>query len=332
MTHDKTLKILVTGNKGFIGTNLVELLHIYYPDAIIYGLDKGTSISNDSLQNRYGDEDWYVEYIGDICNDIDIDKSNICHVDFVFHLAAESHVDRSIEGVEPFIKSNIQGTTNIAEWCAKFGIPMINVSTDEVYGEVGEDGHAFREDTPLNPRNPYAVSKTSADLMVDAIGRMYPDWGYVTTRCVNNFGDHQDSTKFIPVIIDAILSGNKIPLYGEGKQQRSWIHVDDHCMALVMLMESLLNGDNKHKLYNIGTTDCYTNINIIELICALMGVEPDDYIEFVDDPRGQCHDKIYKQNSDRIRDISDIGWMPEMEGIMAVGLKMLIDNKMDDAK
>ena len=330
MEPDNNLHILVTGNKGFIGTNLVDMLHAYYPHATIYGLDWATPISNDSLQDRYGDEDWYVEYIGNICDDLYMYNSNSDDIDFVFHLAAESHVDRSIESVTPFIETNVIGTTNIAQWCSNFNIPMINVSTDEVYGEVGIEGYPFREDTPLNPRNPYAVSKASADMMVDAIGRMNPDWDYVTTRCVNNYGEHQDSTKFIPVIIESIICGERIPLYGDGKQQRSWIHVDDHCMALVMLMKSLMIGDIKHKLYNIGTSDCYTNLHIIKLICGIIGVDPDDFIEFVDDPRGNCHDMVYKQNSDRIRDVSDIGWIPEMECLLAFGLKMLINDKLEE--
>lgn len=304
-------RIVVTGGNGFIGTNLIEFIHGRLPDVTIINIDKKTSVSNNHLTDKYELEPWYIEFNHDISDDYTYYNLDACDsIDIILNLAAESHVDRSIESIEPFIQSNIIGTVKMAQFAIKHNIPMINISTDEVYGELTSlsDG-GFTEDTPISPRNPYAASKASADMFIKALSNQHSDWNVITTHCSNNFGKFQDSTKFIPVIIDSVLNGDKIPVYGTGENVRDWLSVYDHCSAIYILMDKLIKGfDIKYDVYNIGSGNCMSNVELIEFICKRMGVDPDDYIEFISDPRGSCHDKIYKVNSSRIK--NEHYWQP----------------------
>ena len=314
--------ILVTGGKGFIGTNLIELLHVQYPNALIYNVDCGSSISNDYLFDNYSKVDWYQELILDLSEDGTYNNIPI-NFDCIIHLAAESHVDRSCESIHPFIKSNIVGTTKIAEFAIRHDIPMISVSTDECYGHnESVNDEPFHEDTPIAPRNPYASTKASADMIVQSLGNLNPNWKYVITRCGNNFGKHQDWTKFIPVIIGSIAESNKIPVYGDGKFYRSWIHVVDHCDAIIALASTIIAGNTlDHNVYNIGSDNCISNLELIDMICD--GEDPQKYIEFIDDPRGKCHDRVYNINHDRIS--NELGWSPKYTKDFKLRIKETVD-------
>lgn len=326
--------ILVTGGCGFIGSNLIEYIHERNPTYKIINIDKLTSVSNSYLCCKYAFDSWYLEIKLDISydemysylkNSFLIDET--FDIDIIIHLAAESHVDRSVESIEPFIQSNIIGITKLAEFASKFNIPMISISTDEVYGElelISDDG--FTETTPINPRNPYACTKASADFIVQSIGRLNPAWNYVITRSCNNYGSLQDSTKFIPVIINSILDDKKIPVYGTGENIRQWINVLDHCSAIYVFMAMLINGFKpKHNVYNIGSTDLNlkSNIELINMICEIMDVDPSRYVQFIEDPRGSCHDKVYKIDNRRIRD--EFRWYAEHAGSMITDLMSVVD-------
>lgn len=294
--------IIVTGGSGFIGTNLIEHLHRSYPRRDILNLDKHTSISNTHLMDRYGCSKWYSEIECDIISPthaIDC-LAKYKTIDCIIHLAAESHVDRSCEDMSPFVETNVLGTSIIATHAAKNNIPFVNMSTDEVYGSTYGDIDAFNEEDPLLPTNPYAVSKTCADLLVSSLMQQHPKWDAVTLRCVNNFGRHQDKTKFIPKAISELLLGNKIPLYGDGNFVRSWIHVDHACDIIISIIQRVCAGELNHKIYNIGSPVVCSNLDIAKELCRLCDVSEEDGISFIADPRGVAHDRRYNVDHERI--------------------------------
>ena len=218
--------------------------------------------------------------------------------DGVFHLAAESHVDRSITNPGIFIETNVRGTLNILEASRKFSKRVVLVSTDEVYGSLPKD--FADEDYPLNPSSPYSASKASADLLAISFYKTF-ELDVVITRCSNNYGPRQFPEKLIPQSIQKILRNEKIPVYGTGQNVRDWIHVDDHCAGLDLAMNKGKSG----RIYNFGDVDKITNIEIVERLLEILGGSS-NLIDFVEDRLG--HDFRYAINSSRSKD--ELGWTP----------------------
>lgn len=292
-------QILVTGGAGFIGSNFVHYsqkmslensqeLEIVVLDLLTYA---GNLTNLDGLPTS--DRVRFVQ--GDV-RDWSIVEGLVRDADTVIHLAAESHVDRSIADPGIFIDTNVKGTLNILEAARKFGKRVVLVSTDEVYGSL-ESGSA-NEEFQINPSSPYSASKASADLLAIAFHRTF-DLDVVITRCSNNYGPRQYPEKLIPLTIKKILTREKIPVYGDGSNVRDWIHVDDHCAGLYLAMTLGKPG----RIYNFGDVDQIANIDIVKQLLKIMN-ESSDLIEFVEDRLG--HDYRYAIDASRARD--ELGW------------------------
>lgn len=354
---------LVTGGAGFIGANFVKYILKKYEDIKIIILDKLTYAGNlITIENELKDS--RVEfYKGDICNKELVENIFVKHkIDYVVNFAAESHVDRSIENPQIFLKTNILGTQNLMEVAKKNwsigkdinGYPIYEkgkkfhqVSTDEVYGSLKKDYEfakelildkkiaqiakdrknlktygekMFTEKTPLNPKSPYSASKTSSDMLVVAYGETYR-FPYNISRCSNNYGAYQYPEKLIPLIIQNILSGKKLPVYGKGENVRDWLYVDDHCKGIDMVIRE----GKVNEIYNIGGFNEEENISIVKLIIdrisEIMKKESKyekllkiarkkinyELIENVQDRLG--HDKRYAIDPSKI--VKELGWYPE---------------------
>ena len=213
--------------------------------------------------------------------------------DYIFHFAAESHVDNSIKDPSEFITSNVVGTQNLLEnFRQKGGGKFIHISTDEVYGHLGQNDPSFTEYSPIAPRSPYAASKASSDLLCLSYIETFNS-NISITRCCNNYGPNQHGEKFIPTIIRSLLEGKKIPVYGEGMNIREWIHVYDHCLGIWAVAT---NG--KRGVYNIGSEYELSNIELVDIICKKMGKDIDECVKFVEDRLG--HDFRYSIDSSKI--------------------------------
>ena len=292
---------VVTGGCGFIGSYVMkELLKSKDDNLFIYNIDKmgvGSSeeniIEDERVQNHFidisNDEHWRLN----MANPLEFISKQ---VDYVIHLAAESHVDRSIDNPLSFVNSNLVGTAKILELVRKHKCRMVHVSTDEVYGHLGKDDPPFTEESPIAPRSPYSATKAGSDLLVQSYIETF-NLNAAITRCCNNYGPRQGDEKLIPTVIRSIVSGNKIPVYGKGDNIREWIHAEDHAKAII---EVALNG--KENLYNIPGNQVINNLDLIKKI--IKGVElqypaykrkSKDYIEFVADRKG--HDFKYQLTS-----------------------------------
>ena len=282
--------IFVTGAAGFIGSNFVHYLKSNTYDNIVI-LDKLTyAASTDNLNPHT----FPIEIV-DIA-----DKKKLERVfqkyrpRFIFHFAAESHVDNSIEDATPFVDTNVTGTLNLLELSVMYKVEKFHhISTDEVYGSLGYDDPPFTEETPYNPQNPYSASKAASDHFVTAFGNTY-GLPVVITNCSNNYGPRQNKEKLIPKTINNILEGKKIPVYAQGQNIRDWIYVEDHCKAI---LEVWYGGGVGHK-YNIGGECEVANIDLVKTIIRLMGAS-EDLIEFVDDRPG--HDLRYAIDNAKIK-------------------------------
>lgn len=294
------VKVLITGGAGFIGSNFVRYMAETHPDYELINLDALTYCGN--LENLEGMEDNenYTFIKGDICDSKLVNKL-IIDCDYIIHFAAESHVDRSIEDPEIFIKSNILGTQVLLDAAKKHGVKKyLQVSTDEVYGTLGKEGY-FTEETPIQPNSPYSASKAGADLMVRAYGETF-DLPVNITRCSNNYGPYQFPEKLIPLMISNALENKELPIYGDGKNIRDWLHVYDHCTAIDLVLHKGKLGE----VYNIGGHNEKQNIEIVKLILDNLD-KPESLIKFVDDRLG--HDRRYAIDSDKIR--KELGWKPK---------------------
>jgi dTDP-glucose 4,6-dehydratase len=292
------MKFLVTGGCGFIGANFVRLLHAERPDWTVVNLDKLTYAGN--LENLEGipESDRYRFVRGDIC---DPDTAARCMegADVVVNFAAETHVDRSIEDAAPFLRTNVVGTQTLLEAARRAGgVRYVQVSTDEVYGALGEEG-VFTEETPLAPNSPYAASKAGADLLVRAYGRTH-GLPAVITRCSNNYGPYQFPEKVIPLFLSNAMEDKPLPLYGDGLQVRDWIHVEDHCRAVLAAAEKGSPGE----VYNIGASNEVTNVELAKLLLKTLGKS--GLITFVKDRPG--HDRRYAISSEKAK--RELGWAP----------------------
>ena len=290
--------IFITGAAGFIGSNFVHYLKSQGYDDIVV-LDKLTyAASTDNLNPHT----FPIEIV-DIA-----DKKPLQRIfqkyrpRFVFHFAAESHVDNSIEDATPFVETNVTGTLNLLELSVMYKVEKFHhISTDEVYGALEYDDPPFTEETPYNPQNPYSASKAASDHFVTAFGNTY-GLPVVITNCSNNYGPRQNKEKLIPKTINNILEGKKIPVYAQGQNIRDWIYVEDHCKAI---LEVWYGGGVGHK-YNIGGECEVKNIDLVKTIIRLMGAS-EDLIEFVDDRPG--HDLRYAIDNAKI--VETINWHPK---------------------
>tara|TARA_B100001123_G_C15296938_1_gene1019570 strand:+ start:1202 stop:2272 length:1071 start_codon:yes stop_codon:yes gene_type:complete len=321
MQKNKTLKYIVTGGAGFIGSALVRLL-IQLKHQVI-NIDKLTYAGNLESLECISKDDSYTFEKADICNQEEMDRIFHHHQpDKVIHLAAESHVDRSIKNPDIFIKTNVLGTHSILESATsyynslKLSEPQKascflfhHVSTDEVYGDLGETRGLFTENTPYAPSSPYSASKAASDHLVRAWNRTY-NLPVVITNCSNNYGPYQYPEKLIPLIIISAISGNVLPIYGDGMQIRDWLYVEDHAKALVQVATNGQNGET----YNIGGNNEYTNRDVVHIICKILDeklpnhpegiTEYKELIQYVDDRLG--HDQRYAIDSSKIQ--NELGW------------------------
>jgi len=285
------MRIIVTGGFGFIGSEFVNLIGRRNPYAEVLVVDKLTYAA-DASRVKVPNID-FLEM--DIC---DVTADDLGEYDYIIHFAAESHVDNSIKDGKPFIRTNVEGTFNLLE-CARKNPNLkkfIHISTDEVYGDMDDVGilAEAREFYGLKGSSYYSASKASSDLLVEAAGRTF-GLPYLITRTCNNYGDHQNEEKFIPKIMKSIANDLTIPVYGDGKQVREWIDVQDNVQLIYGLMLSDLEGE----VYNIGSGERYQNIEIINMIAEMLGKTPK--FEFVADRLG--HDRRYALDSTKVREL-----------------------------
>ena len=298
--------LLVTGGSGFIGSNFVRLVRKQRPDWQVTNLDCLTYSGNPENLADLDTDERYRFVHGNI-NDRELVDSLLTGdkaCDAVVHFAAESHVDRSIMDARPFIEANVIGTQTLLDAVrAAGGQRLLYISTDEVYGSLPLDRPdlRFTEQTPLSPNSPYAVSKTAADMLVQAAFHTF-GMDVVTTRCSNNFGPYHFPEKVIPLFVTNLIEGEKVPLYGDGKNVRDWVHVDDHCQAVVTVLEQGKSGE----VYNVGGNNERSNLELTHMILELMG-QDESMIKPVKDRLG--HDLRYAIDSSKIK--AELGWEPK---------------------
>jgi|Deesub1362B_J571_1020462.scaffolds.fasta_scaffold00138_8 dTDP-glucose 4,6-dehydratase len=342
------MRILVTGGCGFIGSNFIRYVLREHPDWTVINLDKLTYAGNlanlADVEAKYGLSSLsrnpesrgprYFFIKGDICDrelvdaifsgeyfshrDLPLDPESLIP-DAVVNFAAESHVDRSILDPSPFIGTNIKGVQVLLEAARTHWLPhnpgssppkrLIQISTDEVYGSLGETG-LFTEESPLKPNSPYAASKAAADLICRAYHKAY-GVPVIVTRSSNNYGPYQFPEKLIPLMIRNALHGEPLPVYGEGKNVRDWLYVEDNCRAIELVLQRGRVGE----IYNIGGGCEKRNIEVVQLICDILKTHPktqhlEPEIKFIEDPRGAAHDFRYALDCAKIRE--ELGWEPEV--------------------
>jgi dTDP-glucose 4,6-dehydratase len=319
-------RILITGGAGFIGSHLVRHFVNRYPEYQIFNLDALTYAGNLENLRDIEAKPNYQFVKGDICDQELVQGIfEREEIDSVIHLAAESHVDRSILNPLAFVQTNVLGTVtllNIARlnWEGKNGVRFYHVSTDEVYGSLAE-GDYFVENTPYDPMSPYSASKASSDHFVRAYGNTF-GLPYVISNCSNNYGPYQFPEKLIPLFIANILQSKPLPVYGKGENVRDWLWVEDHCQAIEVIFHQGANGET----YNIGGRNEWQNIEVVKLLCKLMdeklGHEPatsEQLISYVTDRPG--HDMRYAIDPSKLE--KELGWTPALT--FEEGLSRTID-------
>ena len=318
----KNNSILITGGAGFIGSHIVNLLVKKYPKTNIINIDSLTYAADLSRLKDIEKNANYRFIEGDIRDEVLIDKIFIENkIDSVMHLAAESHVDNSIKNPKIFVETNVIGTQNLLHSAKKLWLnednklhnkykdaKFLHVSTDEVYGTLGETGY-FTEETPYAPNSPYSASKASSDMLARSYFHTF-NLPIIISNCSNNYGAMQHDEKLIPKVIRKALSGEDIPIYGNGKNIRDWLYVEDHCLALEMVFQKGTLGES----YNIGTKNEKTNLDLAHKICQLLDeAKPKssgsyvDQIAFVQDRAG--HDFRYAIDHSKIT--NELGWNPQ---------------------
>jgi dTDP-glucose 4,6-dehydratase len=295
------VNLLVTGGAGFIGQGFVRMVRRRRPESRVVNLDALTYAANlESLADLAGDPG-HVFVKGDIRDGALVRRLLDEHaIDAVVNFAAESHVDRSIMSAAPFVETNVQGTLALLEAAREKKLRrFLQVSTDEVYGSLGPTG-AFEETTPIAPRSPYSASKAAADHLVLAFHHTH-GLEVVLTRCSNNYGPFQFPEKLIPLMVLNAFEDKALPVYGDGMQVRDWIHVEDHCEAI----DLVLTGGRAGEVYNIGAENERPNLDVIRAILRLTGKD-ESLLRHVPDRPG--HDRRYAMNSAKIR--GELGWRP----------------------
>ncbi len=317
------MKIIVTGGAGFIGGNFVHYMLKSHPEDEIVCLDALTYAGNLETLDPVKDNPKFKFIKADIA-----DRQAVYGIfeteqpDVIINFAAESHVDRSIENPELFLRTNVMGTQVLLDACRKYGIKRYHqVSTDEVYGDLPLDrpDMFFTETTNLHTSSPYSASKASADLLVQAYSRTY---GVPVTisRCSNNYGPYHFPEKLIPLMIANALADKKLPVYGTGENVRDWLYVEDHCRAIDLIVRK----GRKGEVYNVGGHNEHTNLEVVKIILQQLG-KPEELIEFVTDRKG--HDRRYAIDPTKIS--NELGWEPETkfsDGIKKT-IQWYLDNK-----
>ena len=332
-----SMKYIVTGGAGFIGVNFIHYLIQSEPDCQILNLDKLTYAANPASLKSVGIYPNYSFIQADICeNKLISQVINDFRPSIIVHFAAESHVDRSIDGPDSFIETNIMGTYNLLKVSREYfeqlnsseqaEFRFLHISTDEVYGGLGEEGF-FTEKTPYAPNSPYSASKAASDHLVRSWFHTY-GFPALTTNCSNNYGPYQFPEKLIPVIIFNALDGKPLPIYGDGSNIRDWLFVTDHCRAIHRVIKSGRIGET----YNVGGNNEKTNIEVVKTICALLDeLKPksssqyQDQITFVADRPG--HDRRYAIDAVKIQ--RELGWKPDetFESGMRKTVLWYLDNR-----
>lgn len=303
------MKFLITGGRGFIGSAVVRHL-INHTDHAVVNVDKLTYASTEGSVGEAAESERYRFVQGDVCETAPWNEA-LDGVDVIMHLAAESHVDRSIDGPDEFIRTNVLGTSAMLEAARHTGISRFHhISTDEVYGSLSMTDPAFTESTPYDPRSPYSAAKASSDHLVRAWGETY-GMDVVITNCSNNYGPFHFPEKLIPLMIIRALHGEPLPVYGKGDNVRDWLFVNDHAAALVAVAERGRTGET----YNIGGGAERSNLDVVQTVADLVDelapplescTSRRDLVEFVADRPG--HDLRYAINDSKIR--SELGWEP----------------------
>lgn len=295
------MRLLVTGGAGFIGSNFIHYMLDKYPEYQIINYDKLTYAGNLENLEIIQDCDRYTFIKGDISNKELLEYVvNSYAIDTIVNFAAESHVDRSIKNSSEFVITNVLGTQTLLDVARNNNLRFIQISTDEVYGTLGATGY-FTEQTPLSPNSPYSASKASADMLVRSYHETFA-LNTNITRCSNNYGPYQFPEKLIPLMIINALKGKPLPVYGDGKNIRDWLHVKDHCSAIDLVIHKGIPGE----VYNIGGNNEKRNIEIVEHILDLLKA-PKELITYVQDRLG--HDFRYAIDSSKIQ--TQLGWKPE---------------------
>ncbi|QJC53867.1 dTDP-glucose 4,6-dehydratase [Paenibacillus albicereus] len=313
------MKLLVTGGAGFIGSNFVLYMAEQYPDYEIVNVDALTYAGNlENLKAVEGNPK--VRFVkADITKREELEPLFQAGVDVVANFAAESHVDRSILEPDVFVKTNVLGTQTLLELSKQYGVKkFVQVSTDEVYGTLGETG-LFTEETPLAANSPYSASKAGADLLVRAYHETF-GLPVNITRCSNNYGPFQFPEKLIPLMIQNALQDKPLPVYGDGLNVRDWLYVEDHCSAIDLVIHKGVNGE----VYNVGGRNERNNLQVVRTILQELG-KPESLIQFVKDRLG--HDRRYAIDADKIR--HELGWTPkhDYESGIRETIRWYLDNE-----
>lgn len=306
------MKIFVTGGAGFIGSNFIRTVLGTGQNFVVVNFDKLTYAGNlANLESVAGNPNY--EFVkGDICDAAAVEKA-MRGCDAVIHFAAESHVDRSIYEPAPVIQTNVTGTFILLEVARKVSVSrFVHVSTDEVYGDIPPDVFAD-ESFPLQPSSPYSASKAASDLLVRSYVRTYR-FPALITRSSNNYGPYQFPEKFVPLMITNALSDKPLPVYGDGKQQRDWLHVEDNCLGILSVLEKGKIGE----VYNLGGAKVEENLTVARRLLELTG-KPESLLSYVQDRPG--HDRRYALDCQKIR--AELGWRPAIS--LEVGLRQTID-------
>lgn len=305
-------RYVITGGCGFIGSNFIRMLMRDEIDAQIINIDKMTYAASNSINSEFNFQRNYKFVLGDIC-DSKFLQDIICENDIVINFAAESHVDKSIENPDIFLQTNVYGVNSLINTCLHVKIKkFIQISTDEVYGSLHKHDRPRREDDCLNPSSPYSASKAAAEMLCISAFRTY-GLPICITRSSNNYGPYQFAEKIIPLFIKNLLMDKKVPLYGNGKNIRDWIHVEDNCRGIKKVVDDGKIGE----IYNIGGQNQVDNYALTNFILEFLEKDT-TYIEFVTDRLG--HDFRYDINSSKIR---QLGWLPNH--IFRDGLKNTIE-------
>jgi len=295
------MKIFVTGGAGFIGSNFIRYVLQTNKNHAIVNYDKLTYAGNLANLHSIAQRPSYSFVKGDICDAIAAENA-MRGCDAVVHFAAESHVDRSIYEPAPVIQTNITGTFTLLEMARRTAISrFVHISTDEVYGDIAPGVHAT-EDSPVQPSSPYSASKAASDLLVLSYVRTYK-FPALITRSSNNYGPYQFPEKFLPLMITNALSDKPLPIYGDGKQQRDWLHVEDNCRGILAVLERGKIGE----VYNIGGSHVEENLDMVHRLLQLTG-KPQSLLNYVTDRPG--HDRRYALDSTKIE--TELGWKREI--------------------
>lgn len=297
------MKVLITGGAGFIGGNFVQYMVNKYPEYEVFNLDLLTYAGDLTKHQSIEEKPNYHFIKADIAErDEILPLFEENKFDYVVHFAAESHVDRSITNPDVFVRTNVLGTQVLLDASKQIGVKkFVHVSTDEVYGELDFDPNTFfTEETPLQPNSPYSASKASSDLLVRAYHETF-GLPINITRCSNNYGPYHFPEKLIPLTISRVLNEQKVPVYGDGKNIRDWLHVHDHCTAIDLVLHDGENGE----VYNVGGHNERTNLEVVKTIIKALG-KSEDLIQFVEDRLG--HDKRYAIDPTKLE---KLGWKPQ---------------------